>query len=95
MFFTDLDTSNQRVVRAETDGSNVRTIVTASPSGQSLQYPTALALERKGRTVYFADGVLSEIYKMNYDGGNFKKVQSVKRNIVCFDVFIMCRTRFD
>jgi sugar lactone lactonase YvrE len=79
LFFTDLDNSNQRVVRAETDGSNVRTIATTSPSGSRLQHPTALALDRRSRTVYFADGVLGEIYNMNYDGNTFRKIRSVKR----------------
>ena len=65
----------QKLARAETDGSNLQTLLTEI-SGNSLRSPRAIELDRRSRTVYLGDGGLSTIYKMNYNGQNVETVVS-------------------
>lgn len=71
--------SEARLARAETDGSNLRTLlakVSGSSYYQDLKSPKALALDRRNRHVYLGDAGLSTIYKMTYEGQNVNTVVS-------------------
>ena len=74
IFFTDVETFDVRVARAEMDGSHVRTLVTRTPDRWALRSPQALALDRLKRIVFFGDKRRQEIYKMDYDGNNYMKI---------------------
>ena len=77
IFYTDVGTLVPKVAKARTDGSNIQTLATKSPSEQALRTPTALALNRQSKTIYFGDMSLGEIFKMTYDGENLEKVSEV------------------
>jgi low density lipoprotein receptor-related protein 5/6 len=87
IFFTDVGKDAEKVARAWTNGSSIKTLATMSPSSQPLQYPTALALDRPNKIIFFADTKLGEIYKMNYDGDNY---ETVSRATTIYDMALGC-----
>ncbi|XP_062518856.1 low-density lipoprotein receptor-related protein 4-like isoform X2 [Corticium candelabrum] len=89
IFFTDVETFDVRVARAEMDGSHVRTLVTRTPDRWALRSPQALALDRLKRIVFFGDKRRQEIYKMDYDGNNYMKI--ARRVGQIYDMALGCK----
>jgi hypothetical protein len=87
IFFTDVGEGAEKVARARTDGSSIQTLTLTSPSNQKLRYPTALALDRPNKIIFFGDTGLGEIFKMTYDGKNLETV-SKANNI--YDMALGC-----
>ena len=76
IFFTDVGASVQRVAKATTDGSNVEVLAPKSPRNQLFTSPTALALNRKTKTVIFADSE-GAVFTIGYDGSNIRRITKV------------------
>lgn len=72
IFYTDWDSSNPHIGRADMDGKNAKIIL----SKPSVQWANGIAIDFQASRVYWVDAGKNHIASVNLDGGDFKVVLS-------------------
>lgn len=77
MFFTNWGTSQPKLERALMDGSQKTTLIDTK-----IVYPFGVTVDFPNGHVYWVDGYLSRVERVDYEGGNrriIRKLNSVSR----------------
>lgn len=73
MFLTNWGTSQPKLERALMDGSNKITLVNTK-----IVYPFGVTVDFPNEHVYWVDGYLSHVERVDYDGGNRRIIVKLK-----------------
>ena len=84
MFFTNWGTVDPKLERALMDGSRRTTLVESK-----IVYPSGITLDYANKQVYWVDGYLNHIDRIDYDGGNRRTIIQIKSVSIYLKLYLL------